>query len=768
MVADGHGGEATGTLTVTVVDPTPPTPTLETPAFGAYVTDCVTFSWSTPDTDVVGWTLTIEDNQGETVEHDVAGTSLEMCLDGGPYTWSVSGTDLSGQAGSAGPQPVFVDVEGPYPFALTGQSPADATWVCADAITLSWEAANDAGPQGGVGLDQLPYEVWLDGVAQHPRVAETSFVVEAPSDGLHEWFVRAYDDLGNWTDAAAEPPVGSFGIDCDPPAMAAAWSGVLDSSDVVATGLEPTPGQPLRLRVKGQLCGLCGDGLCVDGTVFAAQGDADGIELSELTELNASGAGALSVWMDEDADCVTERIQVAALAGAGAGPWFPANGHRSQNATPEFEWAEPTEESTVQVWVDGELWDGEPLDDGEHTWQLVVSDAATNSAPNPEVTWTIDTTPPEPFTIQQPANWETIGEGEALVCWQSAVDETTGIAGYTVVLDEDVAATQTDTCLLLEGLADGQHCVTVMAMDAVGLLRATEERCFTVDTNGPGLPPGLTPVDGACLGTQQVTFGWEACVDDGIGVLEVSLWVDDEQREVLPPSGTTAVLGLDEGDHTWFVRCTDAAGFETDSEIHTLTIDLTAPAIERIEVFADYTVRIEATDAACGVATVTAALDEDDLAEALPSDDGGYEIGLEVPEDGDHTLRVRVQDAVGHVTDGSLALPVGECWAPTECDAQICAESRTGEACGQGGLCEDGECRLPAVDDGPPRDDDLGADDAGAEDTAAAPDEGPGKGDAPIEGTSDDGGCQAGGTGAPPMWILLLWPLLRRRREEVV
>ena len=768
---DGEGNTSAETAVSFNIDCAGPVVSIFAPAKGAYSDGCVGFEWQGSDpAGIMKYSVVITDADGAetTVDAGVATEATlagDACLPAGVYTWLVHATDTYGNVSETASQTLTVDKTGPAEFALLAQDPlGDDAWTCnGGSVTVSWAAAQDA----GAGLDALPYEVWQDGVAA-PRTDATTATLTDLTDGQHTWTVRAYDVLGNWTEATATAPLGGFGIDCTAPVVAQVFGGRVTSADVpdqpLATGLDVSEGDTVSVFGRGGLCfsaspacdaEYADDTACVspvgsdegephyaDLTFGALTTIIEGAEdapveagISATFEAASDGQVLLATNSAAAGVCGSLWFQAAVHVGPGFGPKFPADGHLSSNPEQKFEWTAPEDDgsgiATVALLLDGEATPDatQPLPDGEHTWQLVATDNAGNEAAGPVWTVTIDTTPPEPFDLTAPADGEvTNGQGQAF-CWADAQDEHSGIADYLVFVDGEFhsAVAGDTTCTAPMDLDEGEHCVEIIARDRLRHERKSGTRCITVDAAAPNPAPLLEPKDGACLNTADVTLSWGACADDGSGIATLDVLVDGESVGDLATDATSTTVALDEGEHTWTVRCTDGAGLPAEAAA-SLTVDRTGPQLDAVSISDDQEVTIEATDAGCGVADVTVAVDDGDPESAV-ADATTWRATLAGIEDGEYTLTISAADAAGNLSAATLEFGAGDCWRLEACDLA------TG-SCGTAIDCD------PTTDTGDP----------------------------PIEptpGEEADSGCQrapeGSRSGAPLVFGLLLLLLLGRR-----
>lgn len=691
------------------------------PAAGAFTTGCPSLEW-TEGTDPAGVSgyavLLTPPGPADSIVVDAGtGTTLTLagdaCLAEGGWTWSVQATDGWGNVSGTPAIPLQVDTSGPVGLTLVGHLPA-GPWICnSSSVTLSWTAGSD---EAGSGLAAAPYEVWLDGEALSPPVAETSLVVEGLADGQHTWSVRVYDALGSWSEADG----GTFGVDCTPPDLADVVGLRLRAANVadapLATGLVAQAGEDVAVRARGQLCfasGACGskyapDAFCSPpegvvliepedvlpqwpdlavGRLVAATsgfedaptdvGDAASFIAPYDGELvlmaNVTGGGAV--------DCAAPWYEVSVHVGGGLGPVFPADGAVLPGDVPvAFEWSAASDDASgvalLQLVVDdavveadlpadattGSLPDG--LAAGAHTWTIRATDGAGNVAEPEPWSFVVDAAPPEAITVISPVEGSAHPAAPA-ICWAPVSDAHSQVVDVLLFVDEVyTAAWSPDTeCAELTGeLEVGEHCVQLVARDELHQESAPASVCFTVDPDAPSAPTGLIPADAACVSTPEPHLAWTACSDaEGAGIAVVSVHVDGQEVATLAADATSAVVGpLSEGEHAWFVRCEDAAGGQTDSIPSTLWVDVTAPEIGNITIDSDragLAIAVQVGDAApCGIAKVTVAIDGGTPATIDAPDEGGaWRLALPAVGPGAHQAEVSAVDEAGNESPVEIA-----------------------------------------------------------------------------------------------------------------
>lgn len=202
------------------------------------------------------------------------------------------------------------------------------------------------------------------------------------------------------------------------------------------------------------------------------------------------------------------------------------------------------------------------LADGTHTFSVRATNSAGDPGPQTDRTWTVDTTPPvAPVLTGAPIG--TVAVDHASITLSGEADATfrCSVDGSSYV-----------TCagpLVLTGLADGSHTVSVQQVDAAGNASTLEgTAAWTVDTSVPTVPDTEDePVD-TTASTATLSFATPA----GLSA-ECSLDGDPYTACVSPLS----VEDLPVGPHTLKLRMVNAAG--TAGAPRTVTWEVKAPVV---------------------------------------------------------------------------------------------------------------------------------------------------------------------------------------------
>ncbi|MCT4703349.1 Ig-like domain-containing protein [Enterobacteriaceae bacterium H20N1] len=334
------------------------------------------------------------------------------------------------------------------------------------------------------------------------------------------------------------------------------------------------------------------------------------------------------------------------------------------------------------------------LDDGEHSYQTVITDAAGNETRGEEVSFTVDSSSVE-ITIDQ-AN-DDAGSITGAVLNGGLTDDSTPelqgttLAGATVTIRDaegNVLGTATaDSAgawkFPLAEVADGEHTWTAEVTNTAGNT-AQATLTLTVDTTAPeaakaDLMDDQGEVQGAVAAggvtddrTPQLNGTGEpgatvTVIVDGASTPAGSVVVDKDGNWTLP-LGT-----LDDGEHSYQTIITDAAGNETRGEEVGFTVDSSGAAITIDQanddagsitgavlnggLTDDSTPELQGTTLAGATVTIRDA--EGNVLGTTSADDAGvWKFQLAEVADGEHTWTAEVTNKAGNTAQATLTLTV--------------------------------------------------------------------------------------------------------------
>jgi hypothetical protein len=185
------------------------------------------------------------------------------------------------------------------------------------------------------------------------------------------------------------------------------------------------------------------------------------------------------------------------------------------------------------------------LTDGAHTFSVRALNSAGDPGPQTDRTWTVDTTPPVAPALT--------GGPTGTVAVDDASITLTGEAGATFRCSVDGGSyVGCSSPLVLTGLADGHHGVSVKQVDTAGNVGTlTGTASWTVDTSVPAAPAADEPQDTTTGTATEVAF----TTTPGM-TAECSL--DGAAWEACASPATVA--GLAAGRHEMRVRMVNSAG----------------------------------------------------------------------------------------------------------------------------------------------------------------------------------------------------------------
>lgn len=254
---------------------------------------------------------------------------------------------------------------------------------------------------------------------------------------------------------------------------------------------------------------------------------------------------------------------------------------------------------------------GAALADGRHALAVVATDAAGNTA-GASVDVTVDTVVPgTPELTAAPSSLASTG---------SATFGLRGEEGSTFRCKLDDGAWVACTApVTFDGLRDGVHTFSVVAVDAAGNESARVDRTWTVDTTAPARPP---VIDGPSARTAARSATFKVSAEPG-ATLECSI----DGKAFAPCASPIVVSGLAAGAHTLRVRQVDAAGNVGAASDYTWTVGAAGT---------------DGTPAKRLAARVSA--------RATTSDDARVAVGCAIDHPGLRTCSVRAYgvDAAGH------------------------------------------------------------------------------------------------------------------------
>jgi len=199
-----------------------------------------------------------------------------------------------------------------------------------------------------------------------------------------------------------------------------------------------------------------------------------------------------------------------------------------------------------------------------------------------DAVFTIDSSPPGPFNLVDPANG-TWTDATPYFVW----DDSDGANYYQIwiddILTEDNITVTNDYANI--PLSAGWHTWTVKAVDNAGnMTQANNTWSIQVDINPPDAFNLINPEHDTWTNDPYTEFSWEPSNDIEAGLDKYMIYMDDILKYVdyYPENGVTYtygdIIGFSEGTHTWFVKAVDNVDNETISnETRIINLDTTPP-----------------------------------------------------------------------------------------------------------------------------------------------------------------------------------------------
>jgi fibronectin type 3 domain-containing protein len=249
----------------------------------------------------------------------------------------------------------------------------------------------------------------------------------------------------------------------------------------------------------------------------------------------------------------------------------PADPSNSSDASFTFSSADGT--ATFECSLEGGTyaacispWEYTGLVDGVHTFAVRAMDAVVNVDLTPATyTWTSDTIAPDTQINSHPADLSNSTDASFTFSgWEGTDTFECSLDGGA---DEACTSPWEYT-----GLVDGEHTFAVRATDAAGNVDdSPASQPWTIDTIVPDTQIDTQPADPSNSGDASFTFSSA----DGTATFECSLEGSDYEACTSPWEYT----GLGDGEHTFAVRATDAAGNVDDTPATDTWTILLPPAV---------------------------------------------------------------------------------------------------------------------------------------------------------------------------------------------
>jgi hypothetical protein len=381
------------------------------------------------------------------------------------------------------------------------------------------------------------------------------------------------DSVGGCFDAAGQPTSGdsAFGDAYDAGIDKGALLGALDTAATARFPFVAKVNEPFEITI----------------------GDSGKLELS-LNYLVAN-------------DYTPDGIRVVIQKVPGFAAATPVETDALTDATPTFTWEKPTDKTatavgsgiaTIDLFIDDVLVttvegtatsatvpDDAALAEGDHTFKLRLTDRGGLTATTAERAFTVDTAGPTGGAlVATPLNRFVYGVSQPELCWNDAVDATSGFHHTVIYLDDayqSVITAKSGCFKPSTALLDGTHTLKLIHADRAGLETAVTQS-FDIDTQAPDAPVAVSPADGAYQRAAALTVCWTAPNDNGLAgvakyVVSVTGYSDFETTETCGTADTLAPGAS--GTFAWSVKAVDLVGNTGGSStLRAFNVDQEAPS----------------------------------------------------------------------------------------------------------------------------------------------------------------------------------------------
>jgi hypothetical protein len=583
-------------------------------------------------------TVTFTAEPGATVQCSLDGATWTTCtsplsltgLADGSHTLLTRAVDAAGNVGATSTTTWTVDTTPPanapivngQPISPTNQTTANMTFASSESGS-TFECLID-----GVGWSTCTSPIALTGLA----------------DGSHVVKVRELDPAGN----ASPTTTVNWVVDTYPPTSAPTISGLPRAGGTPTSPTSQTSAVATLTTEAGTTlqCKVDTGGWASCHSPFGMSGLTEGDHTLQVRSLDAAG----------NAGPVASQVWTVDTTPPANAPVLGQIPPLTADFTPTITFTGDVN-TTFLCQVDGGAWiactspfTADPLLDGTHTISVRQVDVAGNVGPAAAITFVVDTNaPPEVVVTGVPAS-PTNQTGATLTL--------TGEPGATIECQVDGGAWQSPCSanpLVLAGLTEGAHVVTVRQVDAANNTSFETSVRWDVDTTPP-VAPGASPRPNTPTNNQNATIGITAAAGTTLQCrLGSGAW--------LPCNPPVSYTGLPEGSYVLEARSLDAAGNASTVTQVAWTVDLTPPTGTAAITSGPTAIT------ASSVATFAFTLGVDG-ATAQCSFDGGAFAACASPitypnvDPGTHAFRVRLLDAAGNVGSNVTTYP-WEVFVPT-------------------------------------------------------------------------------------------------------
>ena len=581
---------------------------------------------------VVDWTLcTTPFSQNLTSDSD------------GLYTFRVRSTDMAGNQGPEATSSFTLDRAAPAPPTLTSEPPATG-----NGTSPSWSFTHEALGTASCRLERGATVISDWATCTSPK----SFAIGGEVDGTYTFRVRVADQATNTSTETTD----TYVLDRVLPAAPTITGGPTGASQNAAPSYTFTTdaGTTTECRIERGATVVDDWGSCTSGKSYNLALQADGAYTFRVRATDA----ATNVGPEATRSYTLDRAAPAAPV-ITSGP-----AAESSDDTPTYDFTyEPGATTSCRVergatvvsdWAPCSTAHTANLAaqvDGVYTFRVRATDAAGNTGPDDQDTYTLDRSAPAPPTITggptgdsqnaSPSYTFTAGGGETTQCRMER--------GATVI--EDWTLCVSGKSYALSGEVDGTYTFRVRALDGATNIGGDSSRSYALDRTAPVAPTitssPTTPSNGT---SPSWSFSEEAGTSAECRIQRGGTVVSDWAPCASPKS--YAIGGEVDGTYTFRVRSVDAAANTGPDATGTYVLDRAAPAAPSItggptgasqNAAPAYTFTAEAgATTACRLergATVVS-----DWATCA----SGQSYNLAAQADGGYTFRLRATDAAGN------------------------------------------------------------------------------------------------------------------------
>ncbi|MDQ2699760.1 MAG: hypothetical protein M3Y23_00350, partial [Actinomycetota bacterium] len=382
------------------------------------------------------------------------------------------------------------------------------------------------------------------------------------ADGDHRFEVRAVDPAGN----RSQPAVHEWSVDATAPTVTITDAPPAASASATAT-INFTTDDPAA-TIECRLGPDDSEPWTSCASPFEVNGLADGpqtFQVRATDEQSNVGAAATHTWT---VDTVAPVVTIDTAPASPSGSIHAVFGFSASEDIALAECRLDPEEGAA--WETCESPAGyTDLADGDHRFEVRVSDAAGNASEPVVHEWTVETVKPEVSITSAPpspvnsttATFEFSSDNSAATfqCRLDAGDETPW-----------------ETCESpagFSGLADGSHRFEVRAVDAEAGTGPAIEHEWTIDTAAPSVT--ITGSPAPISGSTDPSFGFIA--DEAGTTAECRLDPADDEAAWQSCLSPVVYTGLAEGEHRFEVRVTDAVGLISETATYEWIVETTPP-----------------------------------------------------------------------------------------------------------------------------------------------------------------------------------------------